>query len=74
MFEERRFGFEAFDCAPGLRLEAHEGSLTGALAVVGWRIWLTICGAAAAIRGKVCQSRLGAARKAVLSIGNESWS
>lgn len=62
MSEARRLGFEAFDCAPGLGLEAYERSRAGPLASVGWRLWLTTCGVAAAIRGTVFQSRPRAAR------------
>ncbi|WP_146587368.1 GTA head formation protein, RCAP_rcc01685 family [Puniceibacterium confluentis] len=55
---ERRAGFEAFDCAPGLRLEAHERlsalqfeTLDGRLARIEMlierlerRLWLTVYG------------------------------
>ena len=70
---ERRQGFEAFTCAPALRLEAHERvshlqiealhkraeRLEAALEKLEKRLWLAVYGVAAAILAQAFQSILG---------------
>ena len=72
---ERRPGFEAFDCAPALRLEAHERvshlqiegltrraeRLEAALEKLEKRLWLAVYGVAGAILAQAFQSVMAAA-------------
>ncbi|MDQ2089145.1 GTA head formation protein, RCAP_rcc01685 family [Marimonas arenosa] len=72
--EERRYGFEAFDCAPALRLEAHErvstlqhDGLARRLEKIELmmerlekRLWLTVYGIVAIILAQAVQSILAA--------------
>ncbi|SFK66745.1 GTA head formation protein, RCAP_rcc01685 family [Shimia haliotis] len=72
---DQRFGFEAFDCAPGLRLEAHErvaklqfDSLNRRLDKIELlierlekRLWLTVYGVVAVILAQAFQSVMGVA-------------
>ncbi|MGR3712271.1 MAG: GTA head formation protein, RCAP_rcc01685 family [Shimia sp.] len=67
---EQRYGFEAFDCAPALRLEAHErvaklqfDSLNRRLDKIETlierlekRLWLTVYGVAGVILAQAFQS------------------
>lgn len=67
-----RVGFEAFDCAPALRLEAHErvaelqfaamtkrlDRMEQLLERLERRLWLAVYGVAAAIVGQAFQSLL----------------
>lgn len=67
-----RYGFEAFDCAPGLRLEAHERvselqtramaerleRTEAALERLERRLWLAVYGMAAAILAQAFQPLL----------------
>ena len=69
---EARFGFESFDCAPGLRLEAHErvaklqfDSLNRRLDKIEQlierlerRLWLTVYGVVGVILAQAFQSVL----------------
>jgi len=69
-----RYGFEAFDCAPALRLEAHErvsdlqlnalgeriARLEAALERLERRLWLAVYGVAAAIVVQAFQPVLAA--------------
>lgn len=69
-----RYGFEAFDCAPALRLEAHErvsalqvsaleariARLEAALERLERRLWLAVYGVAAAIVVQAFQPLLAA--------------
>ncbi len=69
---ERRVGFEAFDCAPGLRLAAHErvsqihhdnlcqrlDRLEEMMARLEKRLWLTVYGVVAVILAQAFQSFL----------------
>lgn len=71
---ERRVGFEAFDCAPGLRLEAHERlsalhieTLNARLDRICLlierlerRLWLTVYGVVGVILAQAIQSLLDA--------------
>ena len=71
----RRYGFEAFDCAPALRLEAHErlsklhvDGLNQRLERIEMmierlekRLWLTVYGVVAVILAQAFQSILVAA-------------
>lgn len=71
---EPRPGFEAFDCAPGLRLEAHErlsalmiANLTARLDRIELvmerlerRLWLTVYGIVAVILAQAFQGLLNA--------------
>ena len=68
-----RYGFEAFDCAPGLRLEAHErvsrlqvealndrlARLEVVIERLERRLWLTVYGVVAVILAEAFQSFLG---------------
>ena len=72
---EGRFGFEAFDCAPALRMEAHErvaklqfDSLNRRLDKIETlierlekRLWLTVYGVVAVILAQAFQSVLNVA-------------
>lgn len=65
-----RVGFEAFDCAPALRLEAHEqvsklqfdalnkrlDRIEALIERLERRLWLTVYGVVAAILGQAFQS------------------
>lgn len=69
-----RYGFEAFDCAPALRLEAHErvaelqvreitarlDRMDGALERLERRLWLAVYGVVAAILAQAFQPLLAA--------------
>lgn len=69
-----RYGFEAFECAPGLRLEAHERisrlqteamtqrleKLEAALERLERRLWLAVYGVVAAILAQAFQPLLAA--------------
>lgn len=69
-----RAGFEVFDCAPALRLEAHErvsklqidalnarlDRIEGLMERMEKRLWLTVYGVVAAILGQAFQSLLAA--------------
>lgn len=71
---EQRYGFEAFECAPGLRLEAHErvaklqfDSLNRRLDKVEQlidrlerRLWLTVYGVVGVILAQAFQSVISA--------------
>ena len=73
--EDRRYGFEAFDCAPALRLEAHERvsalqhdglmrrleKIEEMMERLEKRLWLTVYGVVAVILGQAFQSILVAA-------------
>lgn len=73
--EERRYGFEAFDCAPALRLEAHERlsnlhfeglnrrleKIEAMIERLERRLWLAVYGVVAAILAQAFQSILAAA-------------
>ena len=72
MAEERRYGFEAFDCAPALRLEAHERvsglqydglcrrleKMEEMMEKLEKRLWLTVYGIVAVILTQAVQSIL----------------
>ncbi|KMK67714.1 hypothetical protein [Puniceibacterium sp. IMCC21224] len=72
---ESRLGFEAFDCAPGLRLEAHErvsslqfANLAARLDRIELlierlerRLWLTVYGVVAVILAQALNGLLNAA-------------
>ena len=72
--KEARYGFEAFDCAPALRLESHEkvsnlqiealnGRLDRLVVMIERlerRLWLAVYGVAAAILAQAFQSILSA--------------
>lgn len=72
---QSRYGFEAFDCAPALRLEAHErvaklqiDALNGRLDRIEMlmerlekRLWLTVYGVVGVILAQAFQSILQAA-------------
>ena len=74
--ETARYGFEAFDCAPALRLEAHERvsslhieglnrraeKLEGLVEKLEKRLWLAVYGVVAVILAQVVQSLLVAAQ------------
>jgi len=69
-----RYGFEAFDCAPGLRLEAHERvselqtramterqeRMEAAMERLERRLWLAVYGVVAAILAQAFQPLLAA--------------
>ncbi len=69
MVEGTRYGFEAFDCAPALRLEAHErvaelqhealaqrlGKIEAALERLEKRLWLAVYGVVGAILAQAFQ-------------------
>ncbi|MBY6158735.1 GTA head formation protein, RCAP_rcc01685 family [Pseudooceanicola nitratireducens] len=69
----RRYGFESFDCAPALRLEAHErvsrlqvealndrlARLEVVIERLERRLWLTVYGVVAVILAEAFQSFLG---------------
>ncbi|SFA78162.1 hypothetical protein SAMN05421688_0834 [Poseidonocella pacifica] len=69
-----RGGFESFECAPGLRLEAYERLAAlqfktlqeriekheGTIERLEKRLWLTVYGVAAAIIGQAFQSLIAA--------------
>ncbi|SNR60960.1 GTA head formation protein, RCAP_rcc01685 family [Puniceibacterium sediminis] len=71
---ERRVGFESFDCAPGLRLEAHErlsalhyetlNARLDRIAVImerlERRLWLTVYGVVGVIMAQAFQGLLDA--------------
>ena len=73
--EDRRYGFEAFDCAPALRLETHERvaklqhdgliqrleRIEGMIERLERRLWLTVYGVVAVILAQAFQSILAAA-------------
>ena len=73
--DERRYGFEAFDCAPGLRLDAHErlsklhiDGLSQRLEKIETmierlerRLWLAVYGVVAVVLAQAFQSILVAA-------------
>lgn len=68
----RRYGFEAFDCAPALRLEAHERvaglqfealnrrleKIEAMMERLEKRLWLTVYGVVAVILSQAVQSIL----------------
>lgn len=68
-----RVGFEGFDCAPGLRLEAHErlsdlhfqglnrrlDKIEEEMETLERRLWLTVYGVVGAILAQAFQSILG---------------
>lgn len=68
--DERRYGFEAFDCAPALRLEAHERvsklqhdglarrleKIEEMIERLEKRLWLTVYGIVAIILAQAVQS------------------
>lgn len=70
-----RFGFEAFDCAPGLRLEAHErvaklqfdslnrrlDKIEASIERLEKRLWLTVYGVVGVILAQAFQSVMGVA-------------
>jgi hypothetical protein len=72
MAEERRYGFERFDCAPALRLEAHERvaalqfrglerrleKIEALMERLERRLWLTVYGVVATILAQAAQSLL----------------
>ncbi len=74
MGEPRKMGFERFDCAPALRLEAHErvaelqfrtieeklGKIEETMVRLERRLWLTVYGVVAAILTQAIQSILSA--------------
>ncbi|SLN46084.1 hypothetical protein ROA7450_02255 [Roseovarius albus] len=69
MSEDTRYGFEAFDCAPALRLEAHErvaklqhealvqrlDKIEAALERLEKRLWLAVYGVVGAILAQAFQ-------------------
>ncbi len=71
---ERRVGFEAFDCAPGLRLEAHERlsalqfatldarleRIEALIERLERRLWLTVYGVVGVILAQALQGLLDA--------------
>ena len=71
-----RFGMEPFDCAPGLRLQAHErvsdlhvkalntrlDKLDQTMERLERRLWLTVYGVVGAILGQAFQSFVAAAQ------------
>lgn len=73
--EGTRYGFEAFDCAPALRLEAHERvqalhidalnrraeKLEALVEKLEKRLWLTVYSVVAVVLGQAVQSVLTAA-------------
>ncbi|MTJ03601.1 MAG: hypothetical protein FH759_02740 [Sediminimonas qiaohouensis] len=73
--QPRPYGFEAFDCAPALRLEAHERvsklhfdavqerarKLEEAMEKLERRLWLTVYGVLGVILAQAFQSILSAA-------------
>lgn len=73
--EGARYGFEAFDCAPALRLEAHERvqalhidglnqraeRLEALVEKLEKRLWLTVYGVVAVVLGQAVQSVVTAA-------------
>jgi hypothetical protein len=73
--ETARYGFEAFDCAPALRLEAHERvsslhidglnrraeKLEALVEKLEKRLWLAVYGVVAVVLAQAFQSVLGAA-------------
>lgn len=75
-----RYGFEAFDCAPALRLEAHERvstlhieglnrraeKLEALVEKLERRLWLAVYGVVAVVLAQAFQSLLGAVPLAVL--------
>ncbi|MCD1624467.1 MAG: GTA head formation protein, RCAP_rcc01685 family [Paracoccaceae bacterium] len=72
--ETARYGFEAFDCAPALRLEAHERvsslhieglnrraeKLEALVEKLEKRLWLAVYGVVAVVLAQAVQSVLGA--------------
>lgn len=70
--DDRRYGFEAFDCAPALRLEAHERvsklqidglqqraqRLEAAMEKLEKRLWLAVYGIVGIIVAQAVQSLL----------------
>ncbi|MDQ2092526.1 GTA head formation protein, RCAP_rcc01685 family [Rhodalgimonas zhirmunskyi] len=72
MSDEKRYGFEAFDCAPALRLEAHERvsllqheglcrrleKMEEMMEKLEKRLWLTVYGIVAVILTQAVQSIL----------------
>ncbi len=70
-----RSGFEAFDCAPGLRLEAHErvaklqfdslnrrlDKIEASIERLEKRLWLTVYGVVAVVLAQAFQSVMGVA-------------
>ncbi|MEP2530667.1 hypothetical protein [Shimia sp.] len=71
---EQRYGFEQFDCAPGLRLEAHErvaklqfdglnrrlDKIEQSIERLEKRLWLTVYGVVGVILAQAFQSLLNA--------------
>lgn len=71
--EARRYGFEAFDCAPALRLEAHDrmsrmqmdglkdrlARLEAMIERLERRLWLAVYGVAGVILAQAFQSLIG---------------
>jgi hypothetical protein len=69
---DKRYGFEAFDCAPALRLESHERvaklqfdgmnrrleQIEGMIERLERRLWLTVYGVVAVILAQAFQSIL----------------
>jgi hypothetical protein len=72
---EPRYGFEAFDCAPGLRLEAHErvaklqfealnmrlGRIEMMIERLEKRLWLTVFGVVGVVLAQAAQSLINQA-------------
>lgn len=72
MSDGKRFGFEAFDCAPALRLEAHErvaklqfdslnrrlDKIEALIERLEKRLWLTVYGVVGVILAQAFQSLL----------------
>ena len=72
---EPRYGFEAFDCAPGLRLEAHErvaklqfealntrlGRIELMIERLEKRLWLTVFGVVGVVLAQAAQSLINQA-------------
>ncbi|SDI07749.1 GTA head formation protein, RCAP_rcc01685 family [Lutimaribacter saemankumensis] len=73
--DDRRYGFEAFDCAPALRLEAHERvstlqieglqqralRLEATIEKLERRLWLAVYGIVGIILAQAVQSLLAVA-------------
>lgn len=74
MADGDRYGFEAFDCAPALRLEAHErvaklqfdslnkrlDRIEALIERLEKRLWLTVCGVVGVILAQAFQSLIEA--------------
>ncbi|PIE14420.1 MAG: hypothetical protein CSA70_01275 [Rhodobacterales bacterium] len=74
MVDDKRYGFEAFDCAPALRLEAHErvaklqtdginrrlDKIEAMMERLEKRLWLTVYGVVGVILAQAMQSIVNA--------------